>query len=397
MSKTLILDNGVSTVKVGFSTDDTPRILPNCVVKAKSERKRVYVADEVDECKDHSSLFYLLPAEKGYIVNWDVEQKVWSRVLGKSVMDVVFEETRLVLTDPIYNVPAIEDLSDEILFEHYSFHSVAKASASSLIAIADTVSSEYRTERCCVIVDSGYSFTHIVPYYNGIALRDGIIRIDVGGKVLTNLLKEWISYRQLNVLEETYVMNECKEDTCYVADNFQKHMQIARKRGKENTIAREYVLPDFVTHNRGFVREPRAEESDDSQSLVLNVERFAVPEALFSPSDIGLQQMGIAEAIVASVSKCPKTMHGRLYNNIVLVGGNSLFHGYRQRVENDVRAEADDLYRIRLRQVDDPITHAWRCGKAAVNGGALNQRFVTKAEYEENGLNICQQRFFHFY
>lgn len=61
-------------------------------------------------------------------VNWDVEQKVWSRVLGKSVMDVVFEETRLVLTDPIYNVPAIEDLSDEILFEHYSFHSVAKAS-----------------------------------------------------------------------------------------------------------------------------------------------------------------------------------------------------------------------------------------------------------------------------
>lgn len=42
--------------------------------------------------------------------------------------------------------------------------------------------------------------------------------------------------------------------------------------------------------------------------------------------------------------------------------------------ENDVRAEADDLYRIRLRQVDDPITHAWRCGKAAVNGGALNQR-----------------------
>lgn len=55
-----------------------------------------------------------------------------------------------------------------------------------------------------------------------------ICRIDVGGKVLTNLLKEWISYRQLNVLEETYVMNECKEDTCYVADNFQKHMQIAR-------------------------------------------------------------------------------------------------------------------------------------------------------------------------
>lgn len=53
-------------------------------------------------------------------------------------------------------------------------------------------------------------------------------RIDVGGKILTNLLKEWISYRQLDVMEETYVMNECKEDVCLVADDFYKHMEIAR-------------------------------------------------------------------------------------------------------------------------------------------------------------------------
>lgn len=53
-------------------------------------------------------------------------------------------------------------------------------------------------------------------------------RIDIGGKALTNLLKEWVSYRQLNVLEETYVMNECKEDVCYVADDFQRHMDIAK-------------------------------------------------------------------------------------------------------------------------------------------------------------------------
>lgn len=36
-------------------------------MKAKSERKRVYVGDELNECRDHSSLFFLLPAEKGYI------------------------------------------------------------------------------------------------------------------------------------------------------------------------------------------------------------------------------------------------------------------------------------------------------------------------------------------
>ena len=29
-----------------------------------------------------------------------------------------------------------------------------------------------------------------------------------------------ISYRQLHVLDETYVMNGCKEDCCYVAKDF---------------------------------------------------------------------------------------------------------------------------------------------------------------------------------
>jgi actin-related protein 6 len=48
---------------------------------------------------------------------------------------------------------------------------------------------------CCLLVDSGYSFTHVVPYIRGKKLKQGIIRIDVGGKMLTNHLKEIISYR----------------------------------------------------------------------------------------------------------------------------------------------------------------------------------------------------------
>uniref|UniRef100_A0A914MQG6 Uncharacterized protein n=1 Tax=Meloidogyne incognita TaxID=6306 RepID=A0A914MQG6_MELIC len=60
---------------------------------------------------------------------------------------------------------------------------------------------------CCIIVDSGHSFTHIVPYIQGKIAKNGVLRIDVGGKALTNQLKDWISYRQLNVTDETYVIN----------------------------------------------------------------------------------------------------------------------------------------------------------------------------------------------
>jgi actin-related protein 6 len=42
-------------------------------------------------------------------------------------------------------------------------------------------------------------------------------------------------------------MNQVKEDACFVSQNFLQDMDIAHKRDKENTIAQDYVLPDFTT------------------------------------------------------------------------------------------------------------------------------------------------------
>ncbi len=46
------------------------------------------------------------------------------------------------------------------------------------------------------------------------------------------------------------------------------------------------------------------------QILRLTNERFAVPEMLFRPSDIGIQEMGIPEALVNSINNMPE---GRLH------------------------------------------------------------------------------------
>ena len=44
--------------------------------------------------------------------------------------------------------------------------------------------------RCCLVVDSGFSFTHLAPYVMGKRVRSAVRRLDVGGKLLTNHLKE---------------------------------------------------------------------------------------------------------------------------------------------------------------------------------------------------------------
>ena len=84
------------------------------------------------------------------------------------------------------------------------------------------------------------------------------------------------------------------------------------------------------------------------QKLRLNNERFAVPELLFTPLDIGINEMGIAEAVIDSVQACPEEARCHLYKNIVLTGGCALFPGFKERLYKDIRASAPDEYEVNI-------------------------------------------------
>lgn len=59
---------------------------------------------------------------------------------------------------------------------------------------------------------------------------------------------------------------------------------------------------DDIVHN--FSEDSMEEIEEDEQVLTMNNERFTVPEILFNPSDIGMDQAGISEAIVDAISSC---------------------------------------------------------------------------------------------
>ncbi|KAF7634225.1 hypothetical protein Mgra_00006403 [Meloidogyne graminicola] len=327
--QSLILDNGAHSMKIGYSTSNTAKIIPNTIFKSKTDKKRVYIADELEECSDRSSLYFSLPFERGYLVNWDIQLQIWNRIFGKNCFDVDYQKCRLVLTDPNDIARAFsDDNTEEIIFENFCFHSLLKTSAPSCAA-----QSHCSIENpCCIIIDSGHSFTHIVPYVQGRIAMKGVLRMDIGGKALTNQLKDWISYRQLNVSDETYVINCCKEDVCFVSTNFQEDLKNWRSKRLE------YLLPDFVTLMRGEIFNQKSstllssQRFGGTQKLSLGVERFALPELLFNPNDVEIGQMGIIEAITTCLSRFPKEIQLLMAENIVLIGGNSLFTGYLERM-----------------------------------------------------------------
>lgn len=179
------------------------RVIPNCIMKAKSERRRPFIGDQIEECRDASGLYYILPFQKGYLLNWDVQKTVWDYMFSQDCCAVSFSSHPIVITQPLFNFRSIQEAMAEIFFEEYEFEKLLPTTAPDLACYKYYSDAEDDTlynvrPLCCIVIDIGYSFTHIIPYIKNKRFQAGIRRIDVGGKLLTNHLKEIISYRYSN-------------------------------------------------------------------------------------------------------------------------------------------------------------------------------------------------------
>lgn len=212
------------------------RVIPNSIFKAKHVRTRTFIADQLSECKDLSGLFYCVPFQKGYLVNCDLQKQVWDYAFATHLGNpsLYFKDDSIILTEPLFNFPSIQDLTDQLFFEEYQFNELVRVPAPYLSQVhylygplahglvqpepstddstsfssskrktgepsakitrrsrrsaangdaeAEALSSTMqhqptlRPVRACLVVDSGYSFTHIVPFINDKLLLNGVKR-----------------------------------------------------------------------------------------------------------------------------------------------------------------------------------------------------------------------------
>ncbi|KAF5381186.1 hypothetical protein D9757_007897 [Collybiopsis confluens] len=225
----VILDNGASTIKAGtLSSHEDAKLVPTAIVRSKGD-KATYFGHEIARCKDYASLHYRLPFEKGYVVDWDAQKAIWDGVFSDQVLGVNTSESSLILTEPYFNLPNIQQVYDQFIFEEYEFLSYHRCTPASLIPYGTLFEAPGLPQpQCMVVVDSGFSFTHVVPILSGRIVWGAVKRLDVGGKLLTNQLKELVSFRQWNMMEETYIMNDVKETCCYVSTDFTKDLETIR-------------------------------------------------------------------------------------------------------------------------------------------------------------------------
>lgn len=272
---------------------------------------------------------------------------------------------------------------------------------------------------CLLVIDSGYSYTTILPCFQGRPIQRAVRRLDFGGKHLTNLLKETISVRYFDLHQDTKIVNDIKEDTVYMSRNLKQDLEkswkgnrsavttseaperAVLKQNDQTSEARiDYVLPDGVSLLRGYARthdpskaaEKRRKQTlthSDANEIVMTLgnERFTTPEILFNPSDIGSKQPGLADCVIQSLTKLPPLIQATMLANTLVTGGNARIPGFVERLQDELRMKVRVEWPVNIRKMDDPITSTWLGGaRLSMNHrDTLRKVAINKEQYAEYG------------
>jgi actin-related protein 6 len=200
-------------------------------------------------------------------------------------------------------------------------------------------------------------------------------------------MKELISFRFWDMNEETWLIEKIKEQCCFLSLNFLDDM---KKRKNYNL---SYVLPDYVEKSIGHIKVD-LEKHENEQILNLNNERISIPEILFNPNDIGINQGGIHEMLYHSITSFDEEIQKHvLYDNILITGGNTKFRNFQKRLLQDITKISDSKYDITIHEAKDPLLNCWNGCRFISESFNFKKFIVSKFEYEEYGHKICRERF----
>jgi len=365
----VVIDNGSGVCKAGFSAEDTPRLVFPSIV-GRPRHLNVLMDSLIDGCvigeaaaTKRGILTLKYPIEHGVVKNWDDMEKIWKHtyeLLRADPMDLP-----ALLTEAPLNPKKNREKMTEIMFEHFQVPAfyVAIQAVLSLYATGRTVG---------IVVDSGDGVTHTVPIYEGFALPHATVCVDLAGRDLTDFLAKLLLEKgvKLGTSAEREIVRDIKEKLCYVSMNYDQEMELQQDTSRSRDKQEEsYELPD-------------------GQKISLGSERFRCPEALFQPSLLGQEVMGIHEATYHSIINCDMDLRKDMYANIVLSGGTTMFRNIEHRFLQDLTKMAPPSVRIKINASPERRFSVWTGGSVLASLTSFQNMWIDSMEYDEVGSSI---------
>jgi actin beta/gamma 1 len=387
----IVIDHGSGTCKAGFAGASAPTaVFPNIVGRPRHVgpmvgmgQKDCYIGDEAQsKC---GILVYSYPVKRGIITRWEDMDAYWHHTFYNELRAAPEEHPVLLMETP-HNSINNRYMTAQSMFEKFNVPAmhIAVHSVLSLFASGRTTGT---------VIDSGDGVTHIVPIYEGHALRHASLQHDLAGIHLTDYLMKLLTDSErgysFSTTAEREIIRDIKEKHTYIALDFEQEIHTAASSAQET----KYQLPD------GFV-------------ITIGNELFRCPEALFQPSLMGqgstltvppinymarsipIPPTGIHETAYNSIMKCDADIHKDLFGNVLLSGGSTMFPGFPERLQKELNALAPPTMKVNVNAPPEREHYSWIGGALLASLSRFQRMCITKKEYDEIGPAVVNSKCF---
>ena len=273
----------------------------------------------------------------------------------------------MLLSEVPLNPKANREKITQIMFETFNTPAMYIANQ----AVLSLYASGYTSG---IVFDSGEGVSYTVPIYEGHSLTSTVNRLDFAGHDLTDYLQTILTDcgYSFSTTAKCESIRNIKEKLCYVALDFEQEMSTA---AYSSSMEKRYECPD-------------------GQVITISDERFRCPEALFQPSFMGIEAVGIHEAIYDSIVKCEVDVHKDVYAKIVLSGGNTMFPGIANRMQKEITALAPPTMEIKIIAPPERKYSVWIGGSILASLSTFQKMWISKQEYDEFGHAVVHRKCF---
>lgn len=389
----LVLDNGGGYIRAGLATGSRPSVVePNCSALARGRgEKKIVVGSEVLDLPSYS---LYRPMQRGLLLDLDQQQTIWESIIDKH-LELDPRECAVLATETPFTPASVRREMEEIFFETFGFKEVKVMHAPTLAlhspGISDQLAAAESMNPCCTVLSLGHSASIALPCVEGQLLESSVRRLNVGGRVLTNLMLERLNLRHYELGGNWLLAEDILQKVGEVSPNFDFDLRTDYARVAPKT----YVLPDFQCCHRGFLEECPPQNTDLShlsctdvasdarlQRVTLIAERVAVPEMLFSPQDHGVRQAGLADLVQQAIFSVKETTWRPHFGRIVLCGGLARLPGLVGRLRRELRQLLPSTWQLEVLMEEEPELSVWR--------GAA--RLALSPEFRDGSEGFCSRQ-----